>query len=164
LKYAFLFGKYRTADYDARDHLAITVQNFSTHRDDGDENGCRIEIQLVHEEMSSLAAAKVTTLEEPVWRADIFSTRTSIGSWDRAHFHPRFEGQEPSGRAYAQEEIRKDPVEWARERLSNLPALLTEGGHPEVLDHIDLVDVESALPAMVAAIAATLYEDGVAAG
>jgi hypothetical protein len=80
LKFAFLFGDYRAADYDASDHLAITVQNFSTHRDDGDENGCRIEIQLVHEEMSSLAAAKVTTLKEPVWRADIFSTKTAARS------------------------------------------------------------------------------------
>jgi hypothetical protein len=159
MKYAFLFGDYRTADYDARDHLAVTVQNFSTHRDDGDENGCRIEIQLVREEMSSLAAAKVTTLGEPVWRADIFSTKSAIATWDRAHFHPRFEGQEPTGRAYAQDEIREDPVAWARERLSNLASLLTEGGHPEVLEQIDVAEVASALPAMVAAVEATLYED-----
>lgn len=159
MKYAFLFGAYRTADYDARDELAVTVQNFSTHRDDGDENGCRIEIQLVHEKMSSLAAAKVTTLGEPVWRADIFSTKTAPGTWDRAHFHPRFEGQEPSGRAYAQDEIRKNPVGWARERLADLPSLLREGGHPEMLERIDLAEVALALPAMVAAVEATLYED-----
>jgi hypothetical protein len=54
MKYAFLFGDYWTSDYDARDHLAVTVQNFSTHREEGDENGCRIEIQLVREEMRSL--------------------------------------------------------------------------------------------------------------
>lgn len=158
MKYAFLFGDYRAADYDARDHLAITVQNFSTHRDDGDENGCRIEIQLVHEEAPSLAAAKITTLREPVWRADIFSTRTSIGSWDRAHYHPTFEGQEPSGRVYAQEDVRKDPVGWARDWLSNLPELLTEGGHPEALAKIRLDELRSALPAMTAAVEATLYE------
>ncbi len=158
MKYAFLFGDYRTADYDARDHLAITIQNFSTHRDDGDENGCRIEIQLVHEEMSSLAAAKVTTLKEPVWRADIFSTKANIGSWDRAHFHPVFDRQEPSGRAYAQEEIRRDPVSWARQQLSDLPELLKAGGHPEALKKIRPEEVRTALPAMVAAVEATLYE------
>ena len=160
MRYAFLFGDYETADVGARDTVAIMVQNLETHVPEGDENGCRIEIQVVHETAQSPSAAKETIIREPVWRADMFSARTNPGSWDRMHFHPTFDVQEPCARNYADAAARADPVAWAVEQLSDIYALFRQGGYPQLAATIHDEEVRAAMPHIAAAIADTLYERG----
>jgi hypothetical protein len=156
MKYVFLFGDYRHADTSARDQIAISVQNFSTQVVEGDENGCRVEIQLVSDDASSPSAAKVTTLREPVWRADMFSTLTDAGSLDRMHYHPTFDGQEPCDRVYADAAAKSDPVQWLAGQLSHLPALLHRAGRDDMLYRVDTTEVQVALPEILHAVRASL--------
>ena len=49
-----------------------------------------------------------------------------------------------------------DPHAWIVGRLSDLRGMLDEAGHPELAAGIDDTDVAQAMPAILAAVAATL--------
>ena len=142
-RYAFLF-----------DRIAITVGKWIEHGSEGEEAGCRIQIQrLEEEEAGSEFAGRRVCLTQPIWRGDLFTLATGRpGNWDRAHYHPRFHGIEPSDRAW-DPELTRSPVDWLRSRLgSNLDRMLQEGGAPDLAGGEDARLVREALPRISAAV------------
>ena len=111
VKYAFIFS----------DSFAITVEPFivlDPRR--GDENGARIQVRRVEP-----GAEPGTRLGAPIWRGDLFKlTEGAPGNWDRAHYHPRFQGLE-AGQRVTDPELTRDPLHWALAQLSDLHGLAT---------------------------------------
>ena len=82
---------------------AVTIRHwFEINLDDASmEHGVRIEIrELVdHPHRGSESASQLTTVDRPLWRADLFDRLADpAGSFSAAHYHPRFTGNEPSAR------------------------------------------------------------------
>src|SRR5690606_35995622 len=95
---------------------------------EGAERGVRIELRRIRagELRGSRYSAVPITIDEPIWRADLFELADGPpGTFDRTHHHPRFHGWEPSRRRF-EPELSASPVEWVGERLGDLPALLEE--------------------------------------
>jgi hypothetical protein len=108
-RYAFIFG----------DSFAITVEPFVVlDPKTGDENGARIQIRRVEG-----SAEPGTNLAEPIWRGDLFKlTNGPQGNWDRAHYHPRFQGLQ-AGTRMMDPELTRDPISWALTQLGDLRGL-----------------------------------------
>ncbi|MDQ6671057.1 MAG: hypothetical protein M3069_09950, partial [Chloroflexota bacterium] len=54
-----------------------------------------------------------TQLGDPIWRGDLFRlTEGPRGNWDRAHYHPRFQGTS-AGERHLDPELSRDPISWA---------------------------------------------------
>jgi hypothetical protein len=119
VKYAFVFS----------DSFAITVEPCSVlDSNTGDENGARIQIRRVQGD----AEEPGTRLGEPLWRGDLFKlTEGPQGNWDRAHYHPRFEGLQ-AGTRVMDPELSKDPITWALAQLSDLNSLATRAAAPDL--------------------------------
>src|SRR5437879_10663883 len=85
-RYAFIFS----------DSFAITVEPFVVlDPKSGDENGARIQVRRV----DAAGAEPGTHLVEPIWRGDLFRlTDGPKDNWDRAHYHPRFQGTQAGAR------------------------------------------------------------------
>jgi hypothetical protein len=142
-RYGFLFER-----------VAITVGKWIEHGAEGDEAGCRIEIRrLEEEEAGSEFAGRRMCLAQPIWRGDLFTLAAGEpGNWDRAHYHPRFHGIEPSERAW-DPELTKSPVDWLRKQLEdNLDGILQEGGAPDLAAGDDLRLVREVLPRILTAV------------
>jgi hypothetical protein len=118
VKYAFILS----------DSFAITVEPFVVlDSRTGDENGARIQIRRVQG-----SAEPGTQLGEPIWRGDLFKlTAGSPGNWDRAHYHPRFHGQE-AGERVLDPELSKDPLNWALLQLRDLHSRATRAEAPDL--------------------------------
>jgi hypothetical protein len=119
VKYAFIL----------EDSFAITVEPFVVlDPNSGDENGARIQVRRVHGD-----AEAGTQLGEPLWRGDLFRlTAGRPGNWDRAHYHPRFQGLE-AGTRITDPELSKDPLTWALTQLSDIQALATRAAAPDLV-------------------------------
>lgn len=146
MRYAFLFNG-----------VGITVRHWVEPSRSGDEAGCRIQIQRLHEEPApTRSAARIETLREPLWRADLFTLLAGApGNWDRAHFHTKFAGQEPQGREW-DPALTADPVSWARGQLTNLKGILRAAGAGDLAEQVDQGEVDTAMPALMAAVGACL--------
>jgi hypothetical protein len=118
VKYAFIF----------ENSFAITVEPFVVlDPNSGDENGARIQVRRVHGD-----AEAGTQLGEPLWRGDLFKlTAGHPGNWDRAHYHPRFNGLE-AGPRLTHPELSKDPLTWALTQLGDIHALATRAAAPDL--------------------------------
>jgi hypothetical protein len=131
VNYAFLF-----------DTFAITVEPcvvLDPHT--GDEHGARIQIRRVQ-----TTAESDTHVGEPIWRGDLFRlTDGPPDNWDRAHYHPRFQGL-AAGPRHEDPALKKDPFSWALAQLSDLHALGTQAAAP------DLVEVSPDLQSQVNAL------------
>jgi hypothetical protein len=117
------------------DGLAITLQQWCERASDGDETGVRVEIQHLTqsepEDATTEFAAKVFHIAVPIWRVDIFSLSSGTpGNFDRAHFHPRFNGAEPCDREW-DAALATSPFDWLREKLSRVDDLLVIAGFPD---------------------------------
>jgi hypothetical protein len=67
------------------------------------------------------------------------------------------------GRSAVRSAIVADPVAWISRRLEDLPSMLVEAGHAELVGELDGDAVSQAMPAILAAIETTLaYRPGVA--
>jgi hypothetical protein len=91
------------------------------------EHGARIELrELVPQpHRGTESAAQLITADRPLWRADLFDRLTDPpGSFGVAHFHPRFDGVEPSPRAW-DPLLSASPWDWLSAELRRLGA--TEG-------------------------------------
>lgn len=114
------------------------------------EHGSRIELRLLDAQphRGTESAAQRFVLDRPVWRADLFDRVTGTpGAFEVAHYHPTFDGSEPSGRVYLDEE----PWEWLRGRLGDIGEMCTAGGVPRAEVAEDVADVRDHAAEIVAA-------------
>ena len=96
------------------------------------EHGARIEIQELvrHPHRGSESASQLTTVDRPLWRADLFDRLTDPpGSFSVAHFHPRFNGNEPSPRCW-DAALSADPWTWLGDQVASLGAAAGGAGWP----------------------------------
>jgi len=96
------------------------------------EHGARLELRLLEPQphRGTESAAQRFVIDRPVWRADLFDRLDRpAGTFSAAHFHPRFDGDEPSDRVF-REELTADPWAWAVGRLSDLKAVADAAGLP----------------------------------
>jgi hypothetical protein len=112
------------------DNVAILVRHWYEVGPADEEHGTRIELRTIARpaHVGSESAAQPVTLDEPLWRADIFDLiGEPPGNLSRAHFHPVFDGREPSSRRW-DPRLREDWVGWVTRQLTNLPATLEVAG------------------------------------
>jgi len=132
------------------DDVAVLVRHWYEIGPDDEEHGTRIELRTIArpEHIGTESAAQPITLDEPLWRADIFDLiGEPPGNLSRAHFHPVFDGREPSSRRW-DAKLREDWALWLTEQLSDLPAVLAAAGvsgaggrdwHGQIRGHLDQV-------------------------
>jgi hypothetical protein len=112
--------------------VAVLVRHwFEIGLTDGvQEHGARLELRLLEPQAhrGSESAAQRFVIDRPVWRADLFDRLDRpAGTFSAAHFHPRFDGNEPSDRVF-REELTGDPWAWAAAQLSDLEAVADAAG------------------------------------
>ncbi|MGN6793932.1 MAG: hypothetical protein ACTHJW_16210 [Streptosporangiaceae bacterium] len=115
------------------DSVAILVRHWYEVGPSDEEHGIRVEVRSITrpEHIGSESAAQPVTLDEPLWRADIFDLiGERPGNLSRAHFHPTFDGREPSSRNW-DSRLQRDWAGWLRAQLSDLPAILVTAGAQE---------------------------------
>jgi len=96
------------------------------------EHGARLELRLLEPQThrGTESAAQRFVIDRPVWRADLFDRLDRpAGTFSAAHFHPRFNGDEPSDRVF-RKELTADPWSWAAAHLSDLTAVADAAGLP----------------------------------
>ena len=142
--------------------VAVTTNYWEEYQEDGTEEiGCRVQLRRLREVPSKIPPpqprrdATWWSIDEPVWRADLFTTVGSNTALDASHYHPTFSGIQPCERVF-EASIFPDPHAWIVRRLSDLRGMLDEAGHPELAAGIDDTDVAQAMPAILAAVATTL--------
>lgn len=133
--------------------IGITVHHWCERAADGDEVGARVEIQRLEERPGDHEFhAWEFLLHDPLFRADLFRISTGTpGNFDRAHYHPRFDGRVAGGRVF-EPELTADPLSWLAGRLSDLPGLLEKAGRPELVYEPDVRRVREAVPAIIAVV------------
>jgi hypothetical protein len=94
------------------------------------EHGARVEVRLLDPQprRGTRAAAQRVVIDQPVFRADLFD-RVDLppGNMACAHFHPTFEGVEPSARHW-DDALVTNPTGWLEAVLSDLAAVLARSG------------------------------------
>jgi hypothetical protein len=116
------------------DKVAILVRHWYEVGPSDEEHGTRVELRTITKpaHIGSESAAQPVTLDEPLWRADIFDLiGEPPGNLSRAHYHPEFEDREPSSRNW-DTKLREDWSGWLSAQLSDLPAVLAAAGAPEL--------------------------------
>ena len=108
-------------------HVAVLVRHwFEVGLADGVmEHGVRLELRLLDPgpHRGTESAAQKVVIDRPVWRADLFDRLDQpAGTFSAAHYHPAFEGSEPSARVFAPE-VNADPWGWTIGQLSDVGAL-----------------------------------------
>lgn len=142
--------------------IAVTTEYWEESQADGTrETGCRVQLRRVRTVPAPVPPpqprrdAVFWAIEEPVWRADLFSVVGGAARFDAAHYHPTFSGLVPCERV-TDPVIDADPVGWIERRLADVPAMLAEAGHRELADLLDAGELRQAMPAVLAAIRTTL--------
>ena len=112
--------------------VAVLVRHwFEIGLTDGvQEHGARLELRLLEPQRhrGTESAAQRFVIDRPLWRADLFDRLDRpAGTFSAAHFHPRFDGDEPCDRVF-RDEITADPWTWAAAQLSDLEALAAAAG------------------------------------
>jgi hypothetical protein len=88
------------------------------------EHGARIELRRLDlkPQRGSGSAAQAFVIDKPVWRVDLFDRLDAPpGSYQAAHYHPWFDGHEPSEREFSVD-LTANPLGWVRQHLSDIPA------------------------------------------
>ena len=132
---------------------AVTIRHwFEINLDDAAlEHGARIEIRELacHPRRGSESASQLTTVDRPLWRADLFDRLSDpAGSFSAAHYHPRFTGNEPSARCW-DAALTADPWGWLGDQITSLGAAAGGAGWPlEPEDAAELPGLASAVVAI----------------
>jgi hypothetical protein len=126
---------------------AITVRHwFEIDLEDSSmEHGARIELRelAAHPRRGSESAAQLLAVDRPLWRADLFDRLTDApGSFGVAHYHPKFEGNEPCPRAW-DPQLSASPWDWLGSQLTGL------GNGTWQLDQDDARELSGLAPAVV---------------
>jgi hypothetical protein len=115
------------------------------------EHGARLELRLLEPQAhrGTESAAQRFVIDRPFWRADLFDRLDRpAGTFSAAHFHPRFDGDEPSDRVF-REELTADPWAWAAGQLSDLEAVGDAAGLPPDAVKDDAQDVREQVARIV---------------
>jgi hypothetical protein len=147
--------------------IAITTNYWEESQADGtQETGCRVQLRRVNQLPSVTPPpqprrdATYWSFEEPIWRADLFTTVGSPVPFDASHVHPTFSGMQPCERVL-DPAIPDDPFGWIEGRLADVPGMLAEAGHADLIDGLDGEALDIAMPAVLAMIRATMaYRPG----
>jgi hypothetical protein len=123
------------------------------------ERGTRVEVRLLDPQArrGSFFAAQRVVIDQPVFRADLFDRMDAPpGNLLSAHFHPNFDGVEPSDRVW-RPELKRDPIAWLAGELGDLARILERAG-VDVTDAEavgrDAVALRDAIPAVSSAVTA----------
>ncbi len=142
--------------------IAITTNYWEESQADGTmETGCRVQLRLVRQVPSVTLPpqprrdATYWSFEEPIWRADLFTTVGSAVPFDASHVHPTFSGMQPCERVL-DPAIPADPYGWIERRLGDVPGMLSEAGHADLIDALDRAALDTAMPAVLALVRATM--------
>ncbi len=136
--------------------VAVTVQHWE-ERFSELESGARVEVRRVEPSIGErdrpgAAGFRVLPVSEGgIWRADLFVVVDPPGGEPRYHHHPRFAHGDVGPRVF-DPEMAGDPAGWTEARLADLPAVLAEGGAPDLAGAVDPAHLAQALPAIRAAI------------
>jgi len=140
--HAFIFGP-----------IAITA-GYWIQRGRDTESGARVEIRRVdYEEIpgapAGVAGLRFLPISEGIWRADLFRDQD-----DRIvyHYHPHFETGDVGERSF-DERLTTDPVGFVIDRLTDLRAVLIDGGAGDIADDVPYAEVTRVLPSIREAIA-----------
>ena len=106
---------------------AVVIRHwFEIDLDDASmDHGARIELRglAAHPHRGSESAAQLVTADRPLWRADLFDRLTDpAGTFGAAHYHPRFDGNEPCARVW-DEQLSADPWRWLGSQFGNVGAV-----------------------------------------
>jgi hypothetical protein len=119
------------------------------------ERGVRLELRLVEraEPHGSIYAGMPIAFTRPLWRVDLFgSTESPVGTLDRAHHHPRFDGWEPGPRHFVAE-LSADPLAWLADQLENPAAVLARAGvDSDLVTEADKAGLAAAAPEIIAVV------------
>jgi hypothetical protein len=132
---------------------AVIIRHwFEINLDDASmEHGARIEIRELarHPRRGSESASQLTTVDRPLWRADLFDRLADpAGSFSAAHYHPHFTGNEPSARFW-DAALTADPWGWLGDQITSLGAASGGAGWPlEPEDAAELPGLASAVVAI----------------
>jgi hypothetical protein len=137
---------------------AVTIRHwFEINLDDASmEHGARIEIRELtpHQHRGSESASQLTTVDRPLWRADLFDRLADpAGSFAAAHYHPQFTGHEPSARCW-DAALTADPWTWLGAQIASLGTAAGGTGWP--LEAEDAAE----LPGLASAVVATARQFG----
>jgi hypothetical protein len=142
--------------------IAVTTEYWEELQPDGTrETGCRVQLRRVRIVPAPVPPpvprldAVFWSIEEPIWRADLFSEDGGAGPFDVSHYHPTFTGLTPCDRVF-DATIQPDPLGWISRRLADLPGMLVESGHADLIAELDSNLLEQAMPAILATIEASL--------
>jgi hypothetical protein len=142
--------------------IAATAEYWEETQEDGTrETGCRVQLRRARELEPPVPPpvprrdAVFWSIEEPIWRADLFTTVGSDSAFDAAHYHPTFNGLVPCDRVM-DPTIVADPLAWIERRLADIPAMLTEAGQRDLVSDIDADAVNQAMPSILATIRTAL--------
>jgi hypothetical protein len=122
------------------------------------EHGVRIELRELtgHPRRGSESAAQLVVVDKPLWRADMFDRVTDApGTFGVAHYHPHFDGNEPSERVW-DTGLTADPWKWLGDQFAQLGA--GGGSGPWPVDAADAAELSS-LSSAVVSLARTLGPD-----
>ncbi|MBA2314876.1 MAG: hypothetical protein H0V87_05765 [Chloroflexi bacterium] len=147
--------------------IAVTTEYWEESQADGTrESGCRVQLRRVRTFPAPVPPpvprrdAVFWAIEEPLWRADLFSEVGGGAPFDAAHYHPTFIGLTPCARV-ADAAIQQDPFAWISSRLADVPAMLAEAGHADLVRSLDQDGLRQVMPAILANVRATLaYRPG----
>jgi hypothetical protein len=116
------------------------------------EHGARVELGLLtpQQHRGTESAAQKTVIDQAFWRADLFNRFGRPGnSYSAAHFHPYFNGVEPSDREWSTE-LTTDPWTWLTHQLENVEDRLTGAGLDPSIARDDAHDLRAFVPRIVA--------------
>ena len=135
---------------------AVTIRHwFEINLDDASmEHGARIEIRelTAHPHRGSESASQLTTVDRPLWRADLFDRLADPpGSFRAAHYHPHFTDNEPSDRHW-DAALSADPWTWLGDQITSLGTAAGGPGWP--LDPGDAAE----LPVLAGPVVATAQQ------
>ncbi|WP_232666723.1 hypothetical protein [Pseudonocardia sp. TRM90224] len=116
------------------------------------EHGARVELQLLAPQphRGTESAAQRTVIDEAFWRADLFGRLDRPADpFSAAHYHPRFDGIEPSERVWSAE-LTADPWEWLAGQLNSVEDRLREAGLDAGIAADDADEIRAFVPDIVA--------------
>jgi hypothetical protein len=125
---------------------------FEINLDDASmEHGVRVELREMPAQphRGTESAAQVVMLDRPLWRADLFDRLAEApGAFGAAHFHPRFDGNEPCARVW-DARLTADPWGWLGDQVANAGAVSGHGPWP--VNPADAAEIRELAGTVVAA-------------